>query len=36
MRNSIKLLVLAVMIKLGGWGLVLVAGYGIGTLAGMW
>ncbi len=36
MRNSIKLLVLAVMINLGGWGLVLVAGYGIGALAGMW
>ena len=36
MRNSIKLLVLAVMINLGGWGLVLIAGYGIGTLAGIW
>jgi len=36
MRSSIKLLVLAVMINLGGWGLLLVAGYGIGTLAGIW
>ncbi|BBR59248.1 hypothetical protein WP7S18C02_19980 [Klebsiella sp. WP7-S18-CRE-02] len=36
MRNSIKLLMLAVMINLCGWGLLLAAGYGIGSLTGMW
>lgn len=36
MRNSIKLLALAVIINLGGWGLLFVAGYGVGALAGIW
>lgn len=29
MRNPIKLLMLAVIINLGGWSLLLAAGYGI-------
>ncbi len=36
MRNAFKLLVMVVVINLCGWGLLLVAGYGIGTLAGIW
>jgi len=34
MNNSIRLLVLAVVINLGGWGLLLAAGYGIWALIG--
>ncbi|BBQ83524.1 hypothetical protein WP3W18E02_20530 [Klebsiella sp. WP3-W18-ESBL-02] len=36
MRNSVKVLLLAVVINLAGWGLLLVTGYGIGTMTGMW
>ncbi len=32
MRNPIKLLMLAVIINLGGWSLLLAAGYGIWSL----
>lgn len=34
MRNPIKLLVLVLVINLGGWSLVLAAGYGIWALMG--
>lgn len=34
MNSSIRLLMLAVVINLGGWGLLFAAGYGIWALVG--